>query len=579
MKNIFKFFILTAKTAPSFIAILLFSSLSKASLVIFNSFTPMILLNAIQTKELDTIIKSILFIAIINLIIALLISITNNVLESSQAKTNFKLYNVINKKISKLEYKCLENPYYLDLKERAIFAFQNQNIPYLMMYTFSTVITSIITIVTSIIILLNLGVIIFLIILIVLVLNIVIQFSNNKITKKFYDDIIPNNRVFNYYLDVTLNKKYAKDIRLFNNTDFFINKLDNFTSEIQTTVNDWYMNNAKISIFKQMLLGLSSFGIYLFVSYKTIVNKLGISTYSLYLSTSISLVSSVNDLSKSLIDCALLSKVADPFFELLNIEETASNSKLKLDEVNSIEFDDVSFKYPNTDNYILKNISFKINKGEQISIVGLNGAGKTTLVKLLCKFYEPTTGNILINDININEYNTDLFNEEVATVFQDFNIFNYSIKDNVCNFDYNKEKFEDVISKVGLTEFINSLPKKEETNLGKDYDKDATELSGGQLQKLSIARALYKDSSLIILDEPTASLDPIAEAQVFEDFNKLVNNKTALYISHRMSSSVFCDKVLVINNNKIEDFDTHNNLMKKDSLYKDLFNKQKDNYN
>ncbi len=579
MKNIFKFFILTAKTAPSFIAILLFSSLSKASLVIFNSFTPMILLNAIQTKELDTIIKSILFIAIINLIIALLISITNNVLESSQAKTNFKLYNVINKKISKLEYKCLENPYYLDLKERAIFAFQNQNIPYLMMYTFSTVITSIITIVTSIIILLNLGVIIFLIILIVLVLNIVIQFSNNKITKKFYDDIIPNNRVFNYYLDVTLNKKYAKDIRLFNNTDFFINKLDNFTSEIQTTVNDWYMNNAKISIFKQMLLGLSSFGIYLFVSYKTIVNKLGISTYSLYLSTSISLVSSVNDLSKSLIDCALLSKVADPFFELLNIEETTSNSKLKLEEVNSIEFNDVSFKYPNTDKYILKNISFKINKGEQISIVGLNGAGKTTLVKLLCKFYEPTTGSILINDININEYNTDLFNEEVATVFQDFNIFNYSIKDNVCNFDYNKEKFEDVISKVGLTEFINSLPKKEETNLGKDYDKDATELSGGQLQKLSIARALYKDSSLIILDEPTASLDPIAEAQVFEDFNKLVNNKTALYISHRMSSSVFCDKVLVINNNKIEDFDTHNNLMKKDSLYKDLFNKQKDNYN
>lgn len=579
MKNIFKFFILTAKTAPSFIAILLFSSLSKASLIIFNSFTPMILLNAIQTKELDIIIKSILFIAIINLIIALLISITNNVLESSQAKTNFKLYNVINKKISKLEYKCLENPYYLDLKERAIFAFQNQNIPYLMMNTFSVVITSIITIVTSIIILLNLGIIIFLIILIVLVLNIVIQFSNNKITKKFYDDIIPNNRVFNYYLDVTLNKKYAKDIRLFNNTDFFIDKLDNFTSDIQSTVNDWYMNNAKISIFKQMLLGLSSFGIYLFVSYKTVVNKLGISTYSLYLSTSISLVSSVNDLSKSLIDCALLSKIADPFFELLNIEETTSNSKLKLEIVNTIEFIDVSFKYPNTDKYILKNISFKINKGEQISVVGLNGAGKTTLVKLLCKFYEPTTGSILINNININEYNTDLFNEEVATVFQDFNIFNYSIKDNVCNFDYNKEKFDDVISKVGLTEFINSFPKKENTNLGKDYDKEATELSGGQLQKLSIARALYKDSSLIILDEPTASLDPIAEAQVFEDFNKLVNNKTALYISHRMSSSVFCDKVLVINNNKIEDFDTHNNLMKKDSLYKELFNKQKDNYN
>lgn len=579
MKNIFKFFILTAKTAPSFIAILLFSSLSKASLILFNSFTPMILLNAIQTKELDTIIKSILFIAIINLIIALLISITNNVLESSQAKTNFKLYNVINKKISKLEYKCLENPYYLDLKERAIFAFQNQNIPYLMMNTFSVVITSMITIVTSIIILLNLGIIIFLIILIVLVLNIVIQFSNNKITKKFYDDIIPNNRVFNYYLDVTLNKKYAKDIRLFNNTDFFIDKLDNFTSDIQSTVNDWYMNNAKISIFKQMLLGLSSFGIYLFVSYKTVVNKLGISTYSLYLSTSISLVSSVNDLSKSLIDCALLSKIADPFFELLNIEETTSNSKLKLEIVNTIEFIDVSFKYPNTDKYILKNISFKINKGEQISVVGLNGAGKTTLVKLLCKFYEPTTGSILINNININEYNTDLFNEEVATVFQDFNIFNYSIKDNVCNFDYNKEKFDDVISKVGLTEFINSLPKKENTNLGKDYDKEATELSGGQLQKLSIARALYKDSSLIILDEPTASLDPIAEAQVFEDFNKLVNNKTALYISHRMSSSVFCDKVLVINNNKIEDFDTHNNLMKKDSLYKELFNKQKDNYN
>jgi ABC-type multidrug transport system fused ATPase/permease subunit len=272
----------------------------------------------------------------------------------------------------------------------------------------------------------------------------------------------------------------------------------------------------------------------------------------------------------------------EPFVELMSVPDEASNGGTKiLNEVNSIRFENVTFSYPKTDKKVLDNISFEINKGESVSIVGLNGAGKSTVVKLLCRLYHPDSGKIYINNTDIFEYEYTSYLACVAAVFQDYKLFNFSIQENIsCKPIWeDDERVDRILDEVELTDKIKSLPKGARTLFGKEYDTEGVEFSGGQSQKIAIARALYKDASLVILDEPTSALDPISEAEIYENFNNLIGEKTAIYISHRMSSSVFCDRILVLNNGIIEAYDTHKKLMENtEGLYYKLFNSQAENY-
>ena len=257
-------------------------------------------------------------------------------------------------------------------------------------------------------------------------------------------------------------------------------------------------------------------------------------------------------------------------------------------DIETVEFRDVTFTYPKAEKPILKNITFEIHKGEKISIVGLNGAGKSTLVKLICRMYKADSGQILVNGKNIYDYDYNSYMKAISAVFQDYKLFNFSIEENIScqgdNFEgtdavKKTEKVSRLIEEVGMKEKVDSLPLGVKSRFGKDYDEDGIEMSGGQGQKIAIARALYKPASMVILDEPASALDPIAEAEIYEKFNSLVEDKTAIYISHRMSSSVFCDKILIIDGGTVSDFDTHANLMKNtDSLYYKLFMAQAENY-
>ena len=243
------------------------------------------------------------------------------------------------------------------------------------------------------------------------------------------------------------------------------------------------------------------------------------------------------------------------------------------------EFENVTFSYPKSDQVVLDNISFSSVR-RKISIVGLNGAGKTTLIKLLCRLYRPTSGTIKINGKNIYDYDHTTYMKQIAAVFQDYKVFAFSIEENITCLPFQgDERAKDIVRQVGLEEKVKSLPNGMASYFGKAYDESGIEMSGGESQKIAIARALYKDASLIILNEPTSALDPLAEAEVYSQFNGLVGEKTAIYISHRMSSSVFCDKVLVIEAGKVVDYDHHQNLMKKtDSLYYKMFQAQAENY-
>lgn len=270
--------------------------------------------------------------------------------------------------------------------------------------------------------------------------------------------------------------------------------------------------------------------------------------------------------------------------EFLDIKNTARNSggkALPEDLPCEIELQNVSFSYPESDKYVLENINLKIRKGENLALVGVNGAGKTTLVKIICGLYRPTEGKVLINGTDISEFNRDDYYRMISAVFQDPRIMPCSILENVSMLperESNRERFFSCIKKAGLYEKIKSLSMKENTLLVKTVNESAVELSGGETQRLLLARAIYKDAPILILDEPTAALDPIAENEIYLRYSEISKNRTSIYISHRLSSTRFCVRIVLLDENSIAEIGTHDELMILDGKYAEMYGIQSKYY-
>ena len=227
-----------------------------------------------------------------------------------------------------------------------------------------------------------------------------------------------------------------------------------------------------------------------------------------------------------------------------------------------IEFRNVSFRYAGSNEYALRHIDLNLRVGERLAVVGMNGSGKTTFIKLLCRLYDPTEGEILMNDFNIRKYDYRQYLDIFSVVFQDYNLLAMPLGSNVaCAAGWDGEKAERLLREVGFGDRYDEMPKGLDTPIYKDFDTDGVEVSGGEAQKIALARALYKDAPFIILDEPTAALDPIAEAEIYSKFDQIVGDKTAIYISHRLSSCRFCDKIAVFHEGRIVQTGTHEELL------------------
>lgn len=237
-----------------------------------------------------------------------------------------------------------------------------------------------------------------------------------------------------------------------------------------------------------------------------------------------------------------------------------------------IELQDVSFRYPEAEKNTLSHINLTIRPGEKLAIVGLNGAGKTTLIKLMCGFIDPTEGKVLLNDIDIRMYNRRDYYRLFSAVFQDFSVLDVTIAENIAqtNENINRSLMEQCINQAGLAEKIKELPNGVETHIGKVFE-DGIHLSGGELQRLMLARALYKSAPIIVLDEPTSALDPIAESEIYNKYNELTDGRLAVYISHRLASTRFCDRIILIAEGRIDEEGTHDELIMQNGHYADLF--------
>lgn len=253
----------------------------------------------------------------------------------------------------------------------------------------------------------------------------------------------------------------------------------------------------------------------------------------------------------------------------------------KTDENCEIEFRNVSFHYPGGSKEIIKNLSFRIKRGEKIALVGVNGAGKTTCVKLLCGLLKPTSGEICMNGRNTADMTEEELYRCVSAVFQDSTLLPVSIRDNISSFGRygDPEKVTECLEKAGILERIERLPQKEETRLLQELNENGVSFSGGELQRFMLARAICKEAPILILDEPTAALDPIAESQIYQKYVELVNRRTSVFISHRLASTQFCDRIFVLEHGEIVEEGTHQELLKKDGVYAKTFSLQSYYYN
>lgn len=393
------------------------------------------------------------------------------------------------------------------------------------------------------------------------------------------------NRVFSFYcwqmkdksrmLDTRMYRQYNLASRMLNECGIF--NPGGFFDRIMSTEGVTYKILSEFFSKLQVLL------IYLVVVSKSLLGAISIGMLSQYLG---SLINFTSNLSKFLEGVALY-KTNTPYAELmmdyLHKKSEFYNGSLttekRSDKKYEVEFKNVSFKYPGTDNWVLKNINLKFDLGKKLAIVGQNGCGKTTFVKLLIRFYDVTEGEILLNGINIKKYRYDEYLKIFSVVFQDFNLFAYPLAQNIASgMDYDKEKVVQSLKDVGMYDDVQKWDKGIQTYLYKDIDENGISVSKGQEQKIAIARALYQDSPFLILDEPTASLDPISEAEIYEKLGEIIKDRTAIFISHRLSSCKFSDKIIVFDKGEIAETGDHDSLICKNGMYKKLWDAQAEFY-
>lgn len=375
---------------------------------------------------------------------------------------------------------------------------------------------------------------------------------------------------FDYFYELSKNREAAKDIKLYGFQDVFISYLAKLLVFNQELNFKFLRINVKIDSIRALLNLVREVVAYAYLVYLVVKGRLTVSDFIFYFGIItgfsnwiLSLVNFYSQLEGCCNDC----KAYRDYVEK-DGDKNHNKEKAEFSEIESIEFKNVCFTYPSSEESTIKNMSFKVNKGENIAIVGENGAGKTTAIKILCGLYYPTSGSVLINGKDNKDFSNESYFDLFSAVFQDFSFMPLTVAENVCaESDYDKQRLYSAFENAGIMEKINSLENKENTLMIKDVYKNAVDFSGGEKQKLLLAKAIYKDAPILILDEPTAALDPIAENELYLKYNELTENKISFFISHRLSSTRFCDKILFISDGRIIESGTHDELMAKKGAY------------
>ena len=415
----------------------------------------------------------------------------------------------------------------------------------------------------------------------------IVNFTYRRKTFLYMRDRSKERRQMNYYSELMVNKDMVKEIRMFDLSDRFIERYD-------TVFQKYYAGLRKLiireSVWHVVLIFLSTTVNCIFfamIAIKVFDGTLQIGDYSLYTGALTSISTSVAVLIRITASVYEGTLFIDNLISFMKVKPTVvpmtdTPAKVEHGKPHTIEFEDVSFSYPGSERRVLDHVSLKFRPGETVVLVGLNGAGKTTFIKLLTRLYDPTEGRILLDGKDLREYDPKDLYRMFGIIFQDFGKYAVSVSENVRFGDVNREGSEEEVraaaTAANADDFISRLSDGYETPLMRYFEPNGIELSIGQWQKLAIARAFYSQSDILILDEPTASLDPIAEQEIFNQFDQLRQDKTTIFVSHRLSSATIASKIVVLEYGKLIEEGTHKELMEKEGRYFELFTTQARRY-
>lgn len=429
-------------------------------------------------------------------------------------------------------------------------------------------------------IIMSLHPIMILFILTVIAANTLIARRSAKLGYEYTSAMTRLSRRFNYIFRTMVDFKVGKDVRI-NGADSWLKS--KYEKESEEYIRDHRAQQRKllgINTLSDIIGLIQTVVMYGYCGYLAISGGITVGSFTVFLGALTAFTGTFNEFVKRFPALGLLSKYIDDYREFLRCAEH-EGKELETSDISSlpehcdIEFVNVSFKYPDTDRYVLKNINIKIKAGERLSIVGYNGAGKSTFIKLLCRFYKPTEGKILLGGVDISTYPLPEYRRRLAVVFQDYQLFYMSVRYNiVLNLEEDPERVRKALAESGILEKIEGLENGIDTSYGRILYYHSRDFSGGETQKIACARAYYRDSPIVILDEPTSALDPVAETQLYGRFNEIIGDKTAVYISHRLASVKFCDSIAVFADGELVERGTHAELMKKNGIYADMFTKQ-----
>lgn len=580
------------KYRKSLILFIITGSIAAASMTYLWSFIGKLVIDMIeqQASSPDKDIKPLLYLTLITSAAELLFMWLNTVssMKMSVGFTYVRLM-IIKERIAKtlgMEYEALETPEMLDRLQKAKRATAGdwQGVQGMMTYM-QVMGVQIISVTIAVAIMTTFNPwIIFIIVVLSFAQFLFFDYIRKKDKKEMWDAMMPHWRKLEYMENVTTDFSYAKDIRLFGMQKYLAKKQINvYDEELRHWIKSrqyWIYNTIfahGISLLRQLII----IG---WLVYSVVFNGLSIGNFTLYTASAAAFSNAINEILQALSALRERSAHTDDYRSFMDIpsaDDKAQTIPIPPADKYTFEFKNVSFKYRGQEKYALKNVNLTLHAGEKLAVVGLNGAGKSTFIKLLLRLYDVTEGCILMNGTDIRKFDRKEYYELFAPAFQDVMVFAFPVAENVSMkepFNTDKAEAEKMLRLAGLGDKLDKLEKGVDTELLKVLYDDGVDLSGGEKQKLALARALYKKSKIIVLDEPTAALDALAEFRLYQSFNELVGDRTAVYISHRLSSTRFCDRVAMFKDGEMVEIGTHDSLMEADGAYSDMFRVQAQYY-
>lgn len=558
--------------------LLVFQCILVAMQSILNTVLISILLQLLNQNISDFVKVSILL-SLASMTLGIVTKFTSGKIKVQQVKLKEKILHLIFLKNTKVSYEKFETPKFHALAESARFSAINESCIEMALTNSMSVLQAIFVLgsIVTITVLFDLKLTV--VLCCAAFINIIIMKRFSKIRAEYWREQISVDRGYVYYIEELQKVSNAKDFRMYSVGKLLQTKFQNFAKDLVDGIREIKTEEASVQSALQLVGCIETILIYLIILMRTNEESVSPATITFLAAAALQFSTAMTLLISSFMKLITGIERTEPLIDLILVSEKKENGKNNFKgNTFSIEVKDVCFSYPGSSTLSLDHVNFSIRSGEIVSFVGLNGAGKTTLIKLLCRFYRPTSGDILVNGVSIYDYRMNEYLDQISAIFQDFALFPISIKDNISYAETEME-IGQILKKLGLEKNVAEWPEGVNSRYGKTFSSENIELSGGQKQKIALARALIRKSKLLLLDEPTSALDPLAEAEFYESLLKEVNGRTTIFISHRMSSSIFSNKIIVFKNGRVDDQGTHEELMKKrDGLYYELFMQQAKGY-